>query len=392
MARRRRREADDEAVLFQTANAAGFFACPSDEGDEAHQRRRTIDRFLSARADALMEAIVAGRPLGEVVDFALEVAPSRELPQPLAGEGVFIKEARAGQVPAGTLLAFYPGSCYLPHEVRWLGGDGPMLERAGQRTSSHVIARVGGVLIDGLWSGMAVPAAEFELEEAALAAAVASRLEQEGVTSDAGRKAAQADLEAFCAGLRSERRGPAAAVRAPEHGGDRGRLRRANPLAVGEMINHPPDGRPANVLGWPVDLELFGRGASWEGYARAAPNSYGLRPEGTPAPGAPCPHTVVMVAAHALKPGDELWLDYGCELLEPEDIPVWFTPAALRGDARESGGTPSPAVAVRDELHAWRGHFEAVHGRKPSRADLLSDPAAAALFETFQKYRKLGDL
>lgn len=389
VARRRRREADDEVVLLRSANAAGFFESDADE--EEQRRRRTIDRYLSARADELMEAIVAGRPLVEVTDFRLEVAPSRDLPQPLAGDGVFVAEAHSGEIPAGTLLAFYPGSVYMPHEVRWLGGDGPMLERAGQPTSSHVIARVGGVMIDGLWSRIEIPRAEYDLDDGSLAAVVALRSAKENA-SEAGRKAAQEDMEAYRAGLQDARRSPAASAAAPAHGGVPGRVRGSNPLAVGEMINHPPEGRAANVLGWPVDLNLFDRGSQSDAYACAAPNAYALRPEGAPVPGAPCPYTVVMVAAEPLRPGDELWMDYGCELLEVADIPVWFTPASLRGDSKETDARASPAKAIQDELIAWREGFERLHGRKPSRHDLLTDPVSAALFETFQGYRKLGDL
>jgi len=391
VARRRRREADDETVLFKCANAAGYFSC-EDDGDELQRRRRTIDRFLSARAEELMDAIAAGRPLSEIMDFTVEVAPSRDLPQPIAGNGVFIKSAANGEVPAGSLVAFYPGSVYMPHEVRWLGGDGPMLERAGQPTSSHVIARVGGVMIDGLWSQIEVPASEFDIDDAELSEVVADRLRKEDVQSDAGRQAAREDMEAYRSGLRSDRRSCHATVSAPDHGGVPQRIRSQNPLAVGEMINHPPDGRPANVLGWPIDLNLFDKGDNWAAYARVSPNAYALRPQGAPGPGAPCPYTVVMVTAHALKPGEELYMDYGCELLELEDIPVWFSPASLRGDAKETDAREAPALAIRDELHAWRVSFEEVHGRRPSRHDLLSDPVSSALFETFQKYRKLGDL
>merc|ERR1712151_173059 len=158
------------------------------------------------------------------------------------------------------------------------------------------------------------------------------------------------------------------------------------------MINHPPDGRSANVLGWPVDLNLFGEGTERNLHALAAPNTYALRPEGAAAPGAPCPYTVVMVTAQDLKPGDELYLDYGCELLPVEDIPVWFTPASLRGTFDEKDPRRAPAAAIQQELHAWRDSFEKANGRKPNRQDLLSDKVAAALFQTFQSYRKLGDL
>jgi len=382
IARRRRREADDEMVLCQSAAAAGFIEA---EGKDPERRRRAIDQFYSERAETVMASIAAGR-MREVVPFSLEVAPSEDLPQPIAGDGVFVKDAEGGEIPAGTLLAFYPGSVYLPHEVRWLGGDGPMLERAGQHTSSHVIGRVGGILIDGLWSGIQVPASEFDLDEEALSAVVAKRIEMENVTSDSVKNAVRADVEAYCAGLRNRRR-TRPKLDVPDHCGQPEKLRAQNPLAVGEMINHPPEGRPANVMGWPMDLDIFGKG-----YEHLAPNTYALRPEGMPGPGAPCPHTVIMVAAHTLRPGDELYLDYGCELLELEDIPVWFAPAALRGDAVEKDPAKNPAIAVRDELHAWRQQFEARHGRKPTRHDLASDKVAAALFESFQKYRKLGDL
>ncbi|CAE8693121.1 unnamed protein product, partial [Polarella glacialis] len=241
---------------------------------------------------------------------------------------------------------------------------------------------VGGLLLDGLWSKFEVPPEEFDVDDATLEAAVAARCDKENVESDDIRKAARDDMEAFCAGLRSRRSAPS-----PEHGGEPQGLRRQNPLAVGEMINHPPVGRAANVLGWPVDLDL-----SREGYAQVAPNTFALRPQGSAAPGAPSPYTVVMVAAHALKPGDELFLDYGSELLDVEDIPPWFTPAALRGDANEKDPRKSPALAIRDELRVWSKDFEARHGRTPTRHDLLADPVSTALFETFQKYRKLGDL
>mmetsp|Transcript_80114 Transcript_80114/g.248631 ORF Transcript_80114/g.248631 Transcript_80114/m.248631 type:complete len:258 (-) Transcript_80114:19-792(-) len=199
VARRRRREADDETVLLKSAAAAGFQPREED-GDEVQRRRCVIDRFLSTRAEELMEAIVAGRPLSELTGFMLEVAPSRELPQPVTGDGVFVKDAVGGKILAGTLLAFYPGSVYMPHEVRWLGGHGPMLQRAGQPTSSHVIARFGGVIIDGLWSQIEVPAAEFDIDDAALIDVVEERLRKEDVQSDAGRQAARNDMEAFRAG------------------------------------------------------------------------------------------------------------------------------------------------------------------------------------------------
>jgi len=356
--------------------------------DEAQKRRHIIDQYLSAQAEAVMDVIVAGRPVSEVINFTLDVAPSIDLPQPIAGDGVFIKEARQGEVPAGTLVAFYPGTVYMPHEVRWLGGYGPTLDRAGQQSTSHIIGRAGGVRIDGLWSGIEVPATEYALDDAAFDAAVA-RLE---IDHDVGRKAARRDVEEFCAGLTSELRSLCATVPSPDHGGDPHRLRSLNPLAVGEMINHPPSGRAANVLGWPVDLSLFGDGDDRVAYARAAPNTYAVRPDGAPAPGAPCPYTVVLVAASPLKAGDELYLDYGCELLPVEDIPVWFTPAALRGNANELDSAASPAAAIQAELHAWKDSFEKTHGYKPSRHDLLADRVAAALFQTFQKYRKLGDL
>lgn len=383
IARRRRREADDELVLFQSASAAGFVCREEDSEDEGKRRRRVIDRFLTARAEEIMSAIAAKTPLHQVVDFTLEVAPSQKLPQPIAGDGLFIKDAARGEVPPGTLLAFYPGSVYLPHEVRWCGGDRALLDRAGQPTSSHVIGRVGGVLIDGLWSGFEVPVTEYDLSAEAFQEALEVRMEREGVTSDKVRDAAQADLQAFCEGLRSGAR----RTNAPVHAGMPERVRALNPLAVGEMINHPPNGSPANVMGWPVDLDLVGRGNEY-----IAPNTFALRPEGEQRPGAPSSYTVVMVAAQTLHPGDELYLDYGCELLEPDEIPVWFAPATLRGDANAEDPRVAPALAIRDELHAWRRDFENSRGRKPTRHDMFSDEVAAALFETFQKYRKLGDL
>jgi len=176
-------------------------------------------------------------------------------------------------------------------------------------------------------------------------------------------------------------------VTAPNHGGNPERLRISNPLAVGEMINHPPAGKSANVVGWPVDLDLVRKDRQLH-----APNTYALRPEGSQAPGAPCPFSVVLLASDTLRPGDELWLDYGCGLLEVEDIPVWFQPATLRGRVSEKDAQENPAFAIQDELHAWRDGFEKRFGRKPTRHDLVNDRVAAALFETFQKYRKLGDL
>merc|ERR1740139_531282 len=130
-----------------------------------------------------MDAVVAGKSIPELTGFTLEVKPSVDLAQPIAGDGVFLKDAPNGEIPAGTLLCFYPGSVYLAHEVRWLGGDGPMFERAGQHTQSHVIARVGGIMLDGLWSGVEVPAAEYDVTDEGLADIVAARIEKESVTS-----------------------------------------------------------------------------------------------------------------------------------------------------------------------------------------------------------------
>eukprot|EP00927_Polykrikos_kofoidii_P023331 TRINITY_DN21531_c0_g1_i1.p1 TRINITY_DN21531_c0_g1~~TRINITY_DN21531_c0_g1_i1.p1 ORF type:complete len:447 (+),score=68.95 TRINITY_DN21531_c0_g1_i1:80-1420(+) len=395
VSRRRRREAEDELVLYQSATAAGFSeSASSSEEDEVHRKRRVITRFLTAQAENVMDAITSKKPLSSVVDFTLEVAPSIELPQPIAGQGVFIKDAVRDEVPPGTLLTFYPGTVYMPHEVRWLGGFGPTLKRAGQHTTTHVIGRVGGVRIDGLWSSLEVPAAEFTLDDAAIEAAV-RRLEAEyDTTLDAeGRQQAYSDARAFCADLGGPERRGDAGVLIPDHGGDVERLRGQNPLAVGEMVNHPPDGRSANVVGWPIDLNLFGsKGEDRSAYARAAPNTYALRSAGASAPGPPCPYTVAFVAATTLKPGDELYLDYGCELLPVEDIPVWFAPASLRGNRDEYDPATAPAAAIQAELQEWRATFEKQHHRRPTRHDMLGDPMSAALFETFQKYRKLGDL
>eukprot|EP00747_Dinoflagellata_sp_TGD_P209240 gnl/TRDRNA2_/TRDRNA2_82639_c0_seq1.p1 gnl/TRDRNA2_/TRDRNA2_82639_c0~~gnl/TRDRNA2_/TRDRNA2_82639_c0_seq1.p1 ORF type:complete len:468 (-),score=97.38 gnl/TRDRNA2_/TRDRNA2_82639_c0_seq1:58-1434(-) len=390
VARRRRREAEDEAVLLKAAEAAGFLAGDASAVDEEQRRRQIIDRFVSAQAEKVMDALAAGHPLQQAVDFTLDVAPSRELPQPLAGDGVFIKDAARGEVPAGTLLTFYPGSVYMPHEVRWLGGQGVILQRAGQPISTHIIGRAGGVIIDGLWSGIEVSSAEISVatgDKATLEAAI----DQTDAADEAAREAARRDARTFCTELTSDARGISRGT--PVHRGDVQQVRLVNPLAVGEMVNHPPPDRVANVVGWPVDLNLCGDGSSSDRAARArvAPNAFGLRPEGAPAPGAPCPHTVVFVAARPLRPGDELWLDYGCELLDVEDIPLWFTPAKLRGDVEADGlGDPaaSQAATIQAELHKWRSVFEATHGRKPNRNDLMADRVAAELFKAFQKARK----
>jgi len=244
-------------------------------------------------------------------------------------------------------------------------------------------------MIDGLWSQIEVPSAEFDVSEDRLKDIVDARLEKEEATdNETAREAATTDMKTFRAGLVCDSRQKNAAVAYPDHQGDVARIRSQNPHAVGEMVNHPPEGRTANVMGWPVDLD-FSKG---EAYMRAAPNAYGLRPDGAASPGAPCPYTVVMVAAETLRPGDELWLDYGCELLEVDQIPIWFTPAALRGDANEKDPAANPALAIKDELQAWRTGFETRMGRKPNRQDMFADPVAAGLFETFQSYRKLGDL
>ena len=89
----------------------------------------------------------------------LEVRPSTALPQPEGGEGVFVA-AGARAAAAGELLCFYPGTTYEPHELRWAGGYGPAFERARLEDRAYLLARHGGTLIDGTWSG-------FEVDEAA---------------------------------------------------------------------------------------------------------------------------------------------------------------------------------------------------------------------------------
>lgn len=43
---------------------------------------------------------------------------------------------------------------------------------------------------------------------------------------------------------------------------------------------------------------------------------------------------------------------------------------------------------VEKALVQWRSDFEAQHGRKPSREDMLTDPEAKQLFQEFAALRK----
>merc|ERR1711892_1061271 len=101
-----------------------------------------------------------------------------------------------------------------------------------------------------------------------------------GSLEGAALEAARADAKAFCAGLNDSRRKSDSVVPVPDHAGNPDHIRRLNPLAVGEMINHPPAGRSANVVGWPVDLNLYGdfgsEGATGDVYSRSVPNAYAV--------------------------------------------------------------------------------------------------------------------
>ena len=121
--------------------------------------------------------------------------------------------------------------------------------------------------------------------------------------------------------------------------------------------------------------------------------AHALRPRGARAPGAACARTIAIVAARALAPGEELYLDYGFELTDDERIPAWFHPAQLRGDDADAADADADADAARKrpedalkaELHAWKAEFERARGRAPTRDDIKADPVAARLFEAFTK-------
>jgi hypothetical protein len=46
------------------------------------------------------------------------------------------------------------------------------------------------------------------------------------------------------------------------------------------------------------------------------------------------------------------------------------------------------ATRLEKELKQWRESFEATHGRRPSRDDMMNDPLAKQLFTEFTALRK----
>ena len=413
-ARKKAREAEDEACLFNAAWGASqdtLDAFPARLGQDPAARKHAIDTHV-ARQVALLLGSLSGPgaryrpgvpPPG--LEYAVEVVTSPTVPE--AGRGLVVR----GRAKAGDLIGFYPGTVYTAPELALCGGLAAAMASAGNPSGDYMCGRAGGVLVDGLGSGFEVD----PVADPALYAALALRDGDDADSSSVG-----------CGGG-----GEGAAV---SERGDAWPLPpglqvagQPNGWANGHFANHPPRGRSANVVKWPYDFppQLPAR------LLPLVPNAYALlRKPADPAMAARprlSKHTLVLVAAVDLEDGDECFLDYGfgecfdeagheAELSSSGggggvQRPAWLVPAALRGDvlvdpavdeeARdgEAGGEgsrgakakkpPCALEVAKGELLAWRAAFEEASGKAPTRNDIAADPVAAGLFAEFSRLSKL---
>lgn len=351
-ARRKQREEQDEASLFNSAfHSARDSPQPVDAaaGADPMTRRRVIDMHVATQVATVMGSLInpetrAGVPSG---GMTYSVGVDESTMGPGAGRGLVLR----GEARPGDLIAFYPGTVYTTRDIRWAGGYDAAFTRAGCATRDYFLSRVGGIVIDGLSSGFDVPEDE--------------------------------DPEFFRA---LEHRDRDHAIAAPEGAGI------GNFWANGHFINHPPKGGSANVIGWPYDFPVNVP----ESIQAFIPNTFALGRSGYPA--VVSRSTICMIAASHISDGEEVYLDYGFELTPNTDtLPSWFHPAKLRGDAligpgdADAAAPPAngPLENAKVALIQWRDAFAKENGRAPTREELETDPVAGELFEEFQRLSKL---
>jgi hypothetical protein len=208
------------------------------------------------------------------------VAPST---QAEAGDGVFV---RNGKCPAGRVVAAYPGVSYEAEDLT-------VMHKLVLPGNSYVMFRRDGVLIDGRPDGPSQQMWE-----------MAERRERA-----AGKPALDRDD-------------------------------RANELAIGNMVNHPPRGTQPNVVVHPIDLA-----PDEQLHLHQRLPVVNFRP---PAEGEPCKRTVVLISAREIAEDEELYLDYKLRADGPREswyVPVSYPEVSGSSSAR-APATPEPAAAA----------------------------------------------
>ena len=267
------------------------------------------------------------------------------------GQGVFVGGSSVGGgggggVKRGQALCFYGGLIYTRDEVAWLGGSPMCFQQSdpnfqeGVRAAnlSYLLGASGGAVINGA-PGLGPLGIDVKL----------SGPEENISMSHRGKE----DMPSIgwdprqtfnCIDALKEREGDENAGLCVDAAAWEARIRDDAFLSMGSKINHPPVGHDANVVGWPVTLDINAdRGYatnseknddSGGGGSMFAPCVFGIRGSQLGHGRVVCSNnSVLFVAVRDMEEGEELYLDY--KIVETAGgKPEWYSEAgALEYDA-----------------------------------------------------------
>ena len=374
IARRQHREAQDEINLYNSSIIEGTL--PASNPEDKNLRKIVINNWVDHQVKSFMKDLSNGMQRPSIAKHDLVVSQSVTCPDGF-GEGLFVAN---GNIPRGSIVAFYPGATYTANEVRWAGSYAKLFDLVKLEDRSYLLGREGGTIFDGA---------------SALEGSVSSGFVVENNVNGLRPEAATNDMHTSLLAALYKRGilNPKRKLNEPR-----------NPYALGHKINHPPRGKSANVVGWPYDFNVHFLTQEMIPYV---PNWYGLSldkldPTSNYGEGDPeyilSTETIVFLAAAEIKDGDEIYLDYGFELSH-NNPPEWFSPAALRHGDTESikkveweeyeETTESRLAELEKKLMEWRSSFEEEHGRKATRHDIQNNAKSRFLFDEFARLRQL---
>ena len=284
VARRQHREAQDEINLYNSCIMEGTL--PASNPEDKNLRKMVINNWVDHQVKSFMKDLSTGMQRPSIANHDLVVSQSATCPDGL-GEGLFVAN---GNIPRGSIVAFYPGATYTTDEVRWTGSYAKLFDLVELKDRSYLLGREGGTIIDGA---------------SALEDSVSSGFVVENNVNGLRPEAATNDMHSSLLAALYKRGilNPKRKLNEPR-----------NPYALGHKINHPPRGKPANVVGWPYDFDIHFLTQEMIPYV---PNWYGLTldkldPTSNYEEEDPeyilSTETIVFLAAAEIKDGDEISL------------------------------------------------------------------------------------
>ena len=143
IARRQHREAQDEINLYNSSIIEGTL--PASNPEDKNLRKIVINNWVDHQVKSFMKDLSNGMQRPSIAKHDLVVSQSVTCPDGF-GEGLFVAN---GNIPRGSIVAFYPGATYTANEVRWAGSYAKLFDLVKLEDRSYLLGREGGTIFDG---------------------------------------------------------------------------------------------------------------------------------------------------------------------------------------------------------------------------------------------------